>query len=159
MSDNTSLPSLTAPPLRSSGGYHPEPPGSRPSSPRVDRPRHGGESRRLVVGREIAIHGSIQECDTLVVEGRVEADLTASSSLEITTSGTFKGSAEVDHADISGSFEGDLTVHKTLKINRSGRVFGVIRYTYIEIETGGVLQGQIEVLSREVATITAPPPA
>jgi len=156
MTDSPALSSVAATVPRTSGGYHPEPPGARPVPPRVDRPRHGGESRRLVVGREITIHGSIQECDTLVVEGRVEADLTASSSLEIAITGTFKGSAEVDHADISGLFEGDLTVHKTLKISRSGRVIGTIRYTVIEIEQGGSLQGQIEVMPRETAIITAP---
>lgn len=156
MTDNPALSSVTVAIPRATGGYHPEPPGARPLAQRNDRPRHSGESRRLVVGREIAIHGSIQECDTLVVEGRVEADLTAATSLEIALTGTFKGSAEVDHADISGLFEGELTVHKTLKINRSGRVVGTIRYTLIEIEQGGLLQGQIDVMPREAPVISAP---
>lgn len=144
------------PPRQGQGGYRPEPPGGRSTPPRPDRPRHGGESRKLVVGREISIQGTIQECDTLMVEGRVEADLTGASGLELAVTGSFKGSAEVDHAEIAGLFEGQITVHKSLKITRSGRIVGTVRYTLIEIEQGGQIQGQLEVMPRDTPPVTVP---
>ena len=36
------------------------------------------EGRKLVVGREICLSGEIKACERLIVEGRVEADLTDS---------------------------------------------------------------------------------
>ena len=91
--------------------------------------------------------GEIRACDRLVVEGRVEAALTDSRSIEIAATGMFKGKAQIDTAEISGRFEGDLIVNHKLTIHSSGRVTGNIRYGQIEIARGGVISGQIDVLA------------
>jgi cytoskeletal protein CcmA (bactofilin family) len=113
---------------------HPAPPGDN-------------EGKKLIVGREIVLTGEIRACDRLVVQGRVEAALTDSRSIEIAASGVFKGKAQIDTADISGQFEGDLVVNHKLMIHSTGRVFGNIRYGEVEITRGGVISGQIDVLA------------
>ncbi|HXV25114.1 MAG TPA: polymer-forming cytoskeletal protein, partial [Alphaproteobacteria bacterium] len=65
----------------------------------------------------------------------------------IAEAGLFRGSAEIDMADVSGRFEGELTVRSRLIIRSSGRIVGTVRYGQIEIERGGVISGQIEHLS------------
>ena len=45
-------------------------------------------------------------------EGRVEAVLADSRSIEIAESGLFKGNVQIDSAEISGRFEGDITVER-----------------------------------------------
>jgi cytoskeletal protein CcmA (bactofilin family) len=110
-------------------------------------PAGDNEDKKLVVGREIVLTGEIRACDRLVVEGRVEAALTDSRSIEIAASGVFKGKAQIDTADISGQFEGDLVVNQRLVIHATGRVTGNIRYGQIEIARGGVISGQIDVLA------------
>ncbi|MGZ0247735.1 MAG: bactofilin family protein, partial [Alphaproteobacteria bacterium] len=67
------------------------------------------EGKKLIVGREIELSGNISACDKLVVEGRVEAELQDCRQIEIAATGTFKGSAAIDMAEISGNFEGTLT--------------------------------------------------
>ncbi len=111
-------------------------------------PRNPGavEGRKLVVGREICLSGEIKTCEKLVVEGRVEADLNDSQSLEISEPGLFKGHATVEDCDVYGTFEGDLTVTGRLVIRPTGRVSGTIRYADIEIIKGGRLSGDIDVL-------------
>ncbi|WP_422369247.1 bactofilin family protein [Pelagibius sp.] len=111
-------------------------------------PRNPGtvEGRKLVVGREICLSGEIKTCEKLVVEGRVEADLNDSQSLEISEPGLFKGHATVEDCDVYGTFEGDLTVTGRLVIRPTGRVSGKIRYADIEIIKGGRLSGDIDVL-------------
>lgn len=104
------------------------------------------EGRKLVVGREICLSGEIKTCEKLVVEGRVEADLNDSQSLEISEPGLFKGHATVEDCDVYGTFEGDLTVTGRLVIRPTGRVSGRIRYADIEIIKGGRLSGDIDVL-------------
>src|SRR5579872_553219 len=68
--------------------------------------------RQLTVGREISLSGEIASCDTLIVEGSVEANLQNCRDVDIAETGLFKGSAEIDNADVRGIFEGSLLVRK-----------------------------------------------
>ena len=90
----------------------------------------------------------------LVVEGKVEAKLREGKVIEIADSGLFKGSVEIDEADIGGRFEGDITVRGTLRVRSGGRIQGTIRYGTLEVEQGGQLSGTIEVLG-EVPLVAA----
>ena len=102
--------------------------------------------RTLIVGREISLSGEINSCNKLVVEGSVEANLANCLGVDIAESGLFKGSASIEEAEIHGRFEGTLTVRKRLVIHATGRVVGTVRYAQIEIEAGGQLAGDIQVL-------------
>jgi cytoskeletal protein CcmA (bactofilin family) len=108
---------------------------------------NGTDMRKLIVGRDISLSGEIASCDMLVVEGTVEAKLRDGRTIEIAESGLFKGSVEIDEADIGGRFEGDITVRGTLKVRASGRITGTVRYGTLEVEQGGQLTGAIEVLT------------
>ena len=104
-----------------------------------------GESR-LIVGPEVKLKGAeILDCDTLVVEGRVEATMD-SRVLRIAEKGAFKGTVGIDIAEIHGHFEGELTARKQLLIHAGGRVSGKIRYGKILIEEGGELSGDVQSL-------------
>ena len=102
-----------------------------------------GESK-LTVGPNIKLKGvEITDCDTLVVEGSVEATMD-SRVIQISERGSFKGSAEIDIAEIRGEFDGTLTVRQKLVIYSTGKVTGKIRYGKLVIEEGGQLSGEIE---------------
>ncbi|MDP2408093.1 polymer-forming cytoskeletal protein [Hydrogenophaga sp.] len=99
---------------------------------------------KLTVGPNIKLKGvEITDCDTLVVEGLVEATMD-SRVIQIAEQGAFKGSAEIDIAEIHGVFDGNLTVRQKLVIYATGRVTGKIRYGKVVIEEGGQLSGDIE---------------
>jgi len=140
-------------------------PASRPAAPEVTRrppdlsaftqrreqpaaPTRQGEAdhKKLIVGREIILNGEIRTCDFLVVEGRVEAVLNDCRQIDIASSGQFKGSADIESADISGRFDGDLTVHGRLTVRATGRVFGKVKYGQLEVERGGIISGTVESL-------------
>lgn len=97
----------------------------------------------LTVGKNISLNGEITSCDRLIVEGTVEVKLSDASIIEITSNGCFKGSAEVQTADINGSFEGTLVVNDVLTIRKDGRVSGSVRYGRIIIESGGQIFGDM----------------
>jgi len=100
---------------------------------------------KLTVGPNIKLKGvEITDCDTLVVEGSVEATMD-SRVIQIAESGSFKGSVEIDIAEIRGEFDGNLTVREKLVIHATGKVTGKIRYGKIVIEEGGQLSGEISV--------------
>ena len=77
-----------------------------------------------------------------MVEGLVEATMD-SRVIQIAEQGAFKGSAEIDVAEIRGEFNGNLTVRQKLVIYSTGKVTGTIRYGKLVIEEGGQLSGEI----------------
>jgi cytoskeletal protein CcmA (bactofilin family) len=114
-----------------------QPPGASASTNEV--------GSKLIVGPNIKLKGvEITDCDTLVVEGFVEATMD-SRVIQIAERGAFKGSAEIDIAEIRGAFDGDLTVRQKLVIYATGKVSGKIRYGKVVIEEGGQLTGDVQV--------------
>ncbi len=98
---------------------------------------------KLTVGPNIKLRGvEITDCDTLVVEGTVEATMD-SRVIQISEQGAFKGSAEIDIAEIRGKFDGELTVRDKLVIFSTGKVTGKVRYGKLVIEEGGQVSGEI----------------
>jgi cytoskeletal protein CcmA (bactofilin family) len=116
------------------------------------------EGSKLIVGRNIQLKGEITACDTLVVEGRVEASMN-SRIIEISETGLFSGNAEVERAGIHGRFEGMLTVSGRLSIHSTGKVTGTIRYGEIVIEPGGEISGDVQLISKSSAADRPEKPA
>ena len=110
------------------------------------------EMRKLIVGRDIALTGEISACDYLVVEGTVEARVREGRHIEIAETGLFRGTVEIDEADIAGRFEGDIMVRGRLRIRGTGRIDGKIQYGELEVENGGHLEGEIHGLKAKAAT-------
>lgn len=114
-----------------------------PASTSASSSTKEGESK-LTVGPNIKLKGvEITDCDTLVVEGTVEATMD-SRVIQISERGAFKGSADIDVAEIRGQFDGNLTVRQKLVIYATGKVTGKVRYGKVVIEEGGQLSGEIE---------------
>ncbi len=133
--------------------YQPEVPRRVPdiagvSPRRMDQRPMGndGDGKRLVVGRDIRLSGEITACDKLVVEGHVEVKLPGARVIEVASSGYFKGTADVEEADISGRFEGELIARDRLVVRAGGRISGTIRYGRIVIESGGEISGDMQTL-------------
>lgn len=122
---------------------------SSPVASKVEVPASSGvhadaqTGSRLIVGPDVKLKGAeIQDCDILVVEGRVEATMD-SRVIQIAEHGAFSGKVGIDVAEVHGHFEGELTARSQLIIHSTGRVSGKIRYGKILIEEGGELSGDI----------------
>ncbi|MES2237635.1 MAG: polymer-forming cytoskeletal protein [Pseudomonadota bacterium] len=107
---------------------------------------------RLLVGPDVKLKGAeILDCDTLVVEGRVEATMD-SHIIRIAEQGIFCGTVSIDTAEIYGIFEGELTARSQLIIHATGRVTGKIRYGKILIEEGGQICGDIQSTAADISS-------
>lgn len=114
----------------------------------ASRPDDNGGSK-LIVGPNIKLKGvEIEDCDTLVVEGRIEATM-VSRAIQIAEHGAFKGQVDVDVAEIRGVFDGEMTARKKLVIHASGRVSGKIRYGKMLVQEGGEMTGDIGAIGAE----------
>jgi cytoskeletal protein CcmA (bactofilin family) len=113
----------------------------------------GTIGNRLIVGPDVKLKGAeINDCDTLIVEGRVEATLD-SRIIRIAEQGAFNGTVGVDTAEIHGRFDGELTARGQLFIHATGHVSGKIRYGKILIEEGGQISGDVQAIAANDASM------
>jgi cytoskeletal protein CcmA (bactofilin family) len=124
-------------------------PGAPGRKPPLAQRGGSAEGKRLTVGREISLSGEITACETLIVEGSVEATLENSQFLEIAEGGLFKGTVVIDEAVISGTFNGTLTARERLTVRSTGRIIGTVRFHQLEIELGGEIDGEIHILQTQ----------
>lgn len=116
----------------------------------------GDGGRTLKVGKGLSVAGEITSCDVLVVEGKVEAKLNDGKMLEITESGQFRGSVEIENADIAGRYDGQITVHGRLTVRSTGRVSGMVKYGELEVNAGGQIIGEVQVAGVAAASAATP---
>ena len=118
-------------------------------------PETESSGSQLIVGPDVKLKGAeILDCDTLVVEGRVEATMD-SRVIKIAEKGSFSGKVCIDVAEVHGDFDGELTARKQLVIHATGKVSGVIRYGKILIEEGGIVSGDVQSMNAEEAARSA----
>jgi cytoskeletal protein CcmA (bactofilin family) len=131
-------------------------PATAPETPA--RGARRGERQQAHRRPNIKLKGvEIEDCDTLVVEGRIEATM-VSRAIQIAEHGSFAGKVDVDVAEIRGTFQGEMTARKKLVIHASGRVSGKIRYGKMLVQEGGEMSGDIASLSpQEQAVALARP--
>jgi len=131
-------------------------PAPQPAAPAPAEKADERKEAKLIVGPDIKMKGvEVSDCDTLVVEGRIEATLDA-RVMQVAQNGIFSGTVAVDNAEIHGRVEGELTVRKQLVVHATGKVTGKIRYARIKVEEGAELAGEISVLERAPATPALP---
>ena len=143
-SSSDPAPGLREPVSHSPVSSSPSPLSSSGQTPGADEQNAGS---CLIVGPDVKLKGAeILDCDTLVVEGRVEATMD-SRVIRIAENGSFAGTVGIDVAEVRGRFDGELTARSQLIIHSTGRVSGKIRYGKILIEEGGELSGDVQSLS------------
>ncbi len=131
----------------------------RTSSSHIESDARSGESSRtLRVGKGLSVAGEITSCDILVVEGKVEAKLNDGKMLEITESGQFRGSVEIENADIAGRYDGQLVVHGRLTVRSTGRISGMVKYGELEVNAGGQIIGEMQVTGAAAGAVGAAAP-
>ena len=118
--------------------------------------RSPAERRTLVVGRGISVQGVVQDAERLVVEGTVESTMIHAAELSVTQGGVFRGEVEVEDAEVAGTIDGTLKARGSLIVRATGKVLGTARCRRLQVEDGGQITGQIEMITEpaRVAAVT-----
>ncbi len=98
----------------------------------------------LIVGEGVRVSGTLDGCDTLIVQGLVRSSFKAQSLL-VLEGGVCAGTVETENADIAGIFDGELAVQDRLKVRSKGRLRGTFHYARISLEEGAEISGNMEV--------------
>ncbi|MDF7673571.1 polymer-forming cytoskeletal protein [Acetobacteraceae bacterium ESL0709] len=117
-----------------------------PTVQRTGSAAYNSNLRTLVVGHGISIQGTIQDVERLVIEGTVEANLIQAKEFVIAQGGIFRGTVEVEIAEIGGTMDGDLKALNSLTLQATGRLVGKAACHRLQVEDGGQITGQLEMI-------------
>ena len=131
-------------------------PAGQPATAAAQQQRRPAERRTMVIGRGISVHGTIQDAERLEVQGIVEAKMIHATELAIAQGGMFRGEVEVEEAEIAGTIDGTLTARNALIVRSTGRVLGTARCRRLQVEDGGQITGQIEMITDAPRPAAAP---
>ena len=116
--------------------------------------RRESERRTLTVGRGMIVEGVIKECERLIIEGVVETTLISTTELVVSPGGLYKGEADTEDADIAGTIDGVITARGSLIVRGTGKLLGTVRCRRLQVEDGGQISGQLEMISDQAARPT-----
>ena len=97
-----------------------------------------------IIGKGITIRGSLSGGGDLVIEGRVEGQISLKNHLTIESSGKVEADIRADELTINGEASGNIDASARVAINNSARVRGDVKAPRVVIEDGAVFNGTIE---------------
>ncbi len=97
-----------------------------------------------IIGKGITIRGSLSGGGDLVIEGRVEGQISLKNHLTIETSGRVEADIRADELTINGEASGNIDASARVAINNSARVHGDVKAPRVVIEDGAVFNGTVE---------------
>ncbi len=97
---------------------------------------------RMVVAPDMAIKGTVNNCQSIEVQGYLEGEITAKSVL-ITEGGRVFGRIKAETAEIRGQMQGDAFIRNVLQIGATGDVSGNVRYGQLAMELGAKLSADV----------------
>ena len=123
----------------------------------VPGPKREAEKRTMLVGRGMTISGLIHDAEKLVVEGVIETTLINTTELVVAAGGLYRGEADTEDADIAGTVDGVITVRGSLTVRSTGKLIGTARCRRLQVEDGGQISGQLEMLTDNAARLLSGP--
>jgi cytoskeletal protein CcmA (bactofilin family) len=97
-----------------------------------------------LIGEKITVRGHISGKQNLVVEGRVEGNVTLDSPLTVEPSGVVEADVQVTLATVKGRIRGQLQASRQVVLLASCQVTGKVKSPQIVIEEGARFSGEIE---------------
>lgn len=100
-----------------------------------------------IIGSSIKVKGNFHGQGNIIVEGSLEGSLKTEANLFIGDKAKIVANIEAQEAIINGELKGDVKVKKYLAIGKTARIFGNLQYGEISVEKGGVINGQLLLVS------------
>jgi cytoskeletal protein CcmA (bactofilin family) len=109
----------------------------------------------LTLGLGVTLTGTVTVPGRAVIHGTLEGALTA-QDVVVGPEGRVSGTLEADTVELQGEGPATLTARTALVVRATGRVTGTVRYGRLEVEPGGLLQGDLAPLTRAPAVTGDP---
>ena len=103
--------------------------------------RQQAVSAITVIAAGTTVEGTLRVRGMVQVDGAIEGTLIAEGQVSVGPDGRIVGEVTADTLSVGGKVDGTLHARGHLHVLASGSVRGNARYTSLEIERGGVMDG------------------
>jgi cytoskeletal protein CcmA (bactofilin family) len=107
-----------------------------------------------IIAAGSAVEGKLLIRGAVRVDGAVNGAVVADGSVVIGPEGKVLGEVEADDLTVAGRVDGIVRVRGHLRVQATGAVQGHARYTTLEVERGGVMDGSTTHLVEGASTAT-----
>lgn len=97
-----------------------------------------------IIGKGIVIKGNLTGGGDLVIEGRVEGQISLKNHLTIEGTGRVQADIKADELTINGEASGNIDAGTKVSISTAAKVSGDIKAPRVVIEDGAVFNGSVE---------------
>lgn len=94
-----------------------------------------------VIAAGSVIEGTLRVQGMVQVDGTIDGQLLAAGHVSVGPEGKILGEVAADELSVGGSVEGTVCARGHLHVLSTGSVRGNARYTSLEVERGGVMDG------------------
>jgi len=138
----------------------PAPPASYSSSHASSPPSSAGATRNIL-SSDVEIKGTVKFANDLVVDGKIEGEITSSGNLTVGENARLKAEIRTGTVVVYGKVHGNITAASHIELKASAEVIGDIKAATLSIEAGAIFVGKSTVgaPAQAVAAAAAPAPA
>jgi cytoskeletal protein CcmA (bactofilin family) len=97
-----------------------------------------------VIAPGLFLKGELRGEDDLIIEGRVEGEISLQKHLTVETTGVVVANVKTQNITIKGELHGDMTAGEKVEIHQGARVVGNIVAPRIVIADGARFKGHVE---------------
>jgi len=105
------------------------------------RQQTAASSAITVIAAGSIVEGTLRVRGMVQVDGTIDGTLIADGHVSVGPEGCIVGEVTADQLSVGGKVEGKIHAKNHLHVLASGAVRGNARYTSLEIERGGVMDG------------------
>jgi cytoskeletal protein CcmA (bactofilin family) len=114
---------------------------------------------RNVLSSDVEIKGTVKFTNDLVVDGKIEGDITSDGSLTVGENARIKAEIKTAAIIIYGKVHGNLTATDRVEIKATAEVVGDIKAKTLSIEAGAIFVGKSTIGTPTQATASPQPTA
>ncbi|MCD4760512.1 polymer-forming cytoskeletal protein [bacterium] len=109
-----------------------------------------------IIGPSVKVDGNFKGEGDLVVEGILIGTLQTKNNLKIGQNAIIEASVRANNAFVSGKVKGNITVKGKIEITGTAMILGDIKAQVISIESGALIQGNLNMPVGNITTAEAP---
>ncbi len=117
---------------------------SSPSAP-SQRPIQNMTSSKNVLANDVEIKGSIKFSHDLIIDGKIEGEVSSDGSLTVGENALIKGEIKTRAVTLFGKVEGNITVQERCELKSNAVLVGDVAAGTLSIEEGATFLGRSQV--------------
>jgi len=95
-----------------------------------------------ILSSDVEIKGSLKFSNDLVIDGKIEGEVTSDGSLTIGENAHVKGELKTKSVTVFGKVEGNITVTDRCELKKDAELVGDVRANTLAIEEGATFMGK-----------------